>query len=350
MKFGATESYLRGEISAINQLKSNGRRFIEEIAALHKSGEWSKKQAMDIARKNGLSDILAGPSAWMMSKVETELRTKAFWAHYIQARETMMADGVAFRWDDPVLIQQALKGVWASQFLYNAPNRPAIARTNLGRIFTRFQLWSWNSIKFRRDIIQEARNNGFTEGTAEYDRFRRMSQADAFVFALAAMMPISMFGNILPAPWSYLEEFTAYFFGDEEERNKAFFGQIPYPFNPIQIALPPSSRYITTGISVPIEMAIAMLSDKDLSDALDYRVTSLIPYGNLARNLSRSIQNPVMAPQFLTGIPFTSINRMQNKMQESATLKTNGLFIARSRYVDKEIQELLDFYEQDLNE
>ena len=344
MSFGATEAYLRGDISAVNQLKSNGKRFIEEMSALHKSDDFTFKKAKDIARRNGFSDILAGPSAWMMSKVETELRTKAFWAHYIQAREVMMADGVAFRWDDPVLIQQALKGVWASQFLYNAPNRPAIARTNLGRVFTRFQLWSWNSIKFRRDIIGQARQSGFTQGTPEYDRFVRMSQADAFVFALAAMMPISMFGNILPAPWSYLEEFSAYFFGDEEERNKAFFGQIPYPFNPIQIALPPSSRYITTGISVPIEMAIAMLSDKDLSDALDYRVTSLIPYGNLVRNLSRSVQNPVMAPQFLTGIPFTTINRIQNKMQESATLKTNGLFMAKSRYVDQEIEELLNYY------
>ena len=162
------------------------------------------------------------------------------------------------------------------------------------------------------------------------------------MFAMATLMPMSMFESILPAPWNYLQDFSDYFFGDEDERDKAFFGQIPYPFNPLQIALPPSARYITTGVSVPIEMAIAMLSDKDLSDALDYRAVSLLPYGMLSRNIIRSVDTPAMAPQYLTGIHFHNLTRIMNKLEDSATYKANGLYEAKSRFVDEEIEKILE--------
>jgi len=343
IQFGAIESYISSEVGPTAQLRSTFNRFKRDLGALYRSGDFTKQQVVELAKKHGMSDVISGPGAWMMSSVEVRLRTRSFWAHYLQAREIMMADGNSFRWDDPMIIQQALKGVWGSQFLYNAPNRPAIARSNLGRIFSRFQLWSWNSIRFRRDIYQKARESGFQEGTPEYQRYVRMAQADAFMFALAALMPMSMFESILPAPWNYLQDFSDYFFGDEKERDRAFFGQIPYPFNPLQVALPPSARYITTGVSVPIEMAIAMLSDKDLSDALDYRVVSLMPYGMLTRNIVRSIDTPAMAPQYLTGVHFHTLTRLMNQMEDSATLKANGLYEAKSRYVDEEIQKLLDY-------
>jgi hypothetical protein len=342
IRFGATESYISSEVGPTAQLKANVKKFMSELSALHKTGDFTKEQVIEIAKRNGTSDVIAGPGAWMMSSVETRLRTRSFWAHYLQARETMMAEGSTYRWDDPVLIQTALKGVWGSQFLYNAPNRPAIARTNLGRIFSRFQLWSWNSIRFRRDIIKIAKENGFQQGTPEYQRFVRMVQADTFMFAMATLMPMSMFESILPAPWNYLQDFSDYFFGDEDERDKAFFGQIPYPFNPIQMVLPPSARYITTGVSVPIEMAIAMLSDKDLSDALDYRAVSLLPYGMLSRNIIRSVDTPAMAPQYLTGIHFHNLTRIMNKLEDSATYKANGLYEAKSRFVDEEIEKILE--------
>lgn len=344
VRLGATEQLVSSDVAPADQLKASGKKFMQEIIELHKQGNFTRKQAAEIFKRNGFVDAMTGPSAWMLSSVEVRLRTRAFWAHLIQARETMMADGMAFKWDDPTIVQQALKGVWGSQFLYNTPNRPAIARTNLGRIFSRFQLWSWNSVKFRRDVFNNAREAGFQEGTPEYQRFVRMAQADAFVFALAAVLPMSLFENVTPSPWNYLQDFTDYFFGDEKEREKAFFGEIPYPFNPIKMVLPPSSRFITTPIAVPIDMAIAMLSDKDLSDALDYRVTSLIPYGNLTRNVVRSINNPSMAPQFLTGVPLHGIGRLSKKLEESATYEKLGLYEAKSRYVDEEIQELLNYF------
>jgi len=80
-----------------------------------------------------------------------------------------------------------------------------------------------------------------------------------------------------------------------------------------------------------------------LSDALDYRVVSLMPYGMLARNIVRSIDTPAMAPQYLTGVHFHTLTRLMNQMEDSATLKANGLYEAKSRYVDEEIQKLLDY-------
>ena len=345
IEFGAIESMVASEVGPTKQLTAQGKSFMKEVIGVLKSDKSDhRKQVLDIARKYNMMDVVSGSGAWMLSSVEMRLRTKSFWAHYIQARESMMVNSGAFRWDDPILIQQALKGVWGTQFLYNAANRPAIARTNLGRVWSRFQLWSWNSIRFRRDIVAEARRSGFQEGTQEYARFIRMAQADALMFALATLMPLSMFESIVPAPWNYLLDFSDYFFGDEKERDRAFFGTLPYPFNPLQAVLPPSTRFVTTPLTIPIEMAIAMISDKDMLDALDYRAVSLLPYGMLARNIIRSIDTPAMAPQYLTGIHFHSMTRLVNNMEDSATLKSLGLYEARSRFIDEEINELINYY------
>ena len=345
IEFGAIESMVASEVGPTKQLTAQGKSFMKEVIGVLKSDKSDhRKQVLDIARKYNMMDVVSGSGAWMLSSVEMRLRTRSFWAHYIQARESMMVNSGAFRWDDPILIQQALKGVWGTQFLYNAANRPAIARTNLGRVWSRFQLWSWNSIRFRRDIVAEARRSGFQEGTQEYARFIRMAQADALMFALATLMPLSMFESIVPAPWNYLLDFSDYFFGDEKERDRAFFGTLPYPFNPLQAVLPPSTRFVTTPLTIPIEMAIAMISDKDMLDALDYRAVSLLPYGMLARNIIRSIDTPAMAPQYLTGIHFHSMTRLVNNMEDSATLKSLGLYEARSRFIDEEINELINYY------
>jgi len=347
IEFGAIESMVASEVGPTKQLTAQGKSFMKEIVGVLKSDKKNyRKEVLDIARKYNMADVVSGSGAWLLSSVEMRLRTRSFWAHYIQARESMMVNSGAFRWDDPILIQQALKGVWGTQFLYNAANRPAIARTNLGRVWSRFQLWSWNSVRFRRDIVAEARRSGFQEGTQEYARFVRMAQADALMFALATLMPLSMFESIVPAPWNYLLDFSDYFFGDEEARDRAFFGTLPYPFNPVQAILPPSTRVLATPLTIPIEMAIAMISDKDMLDALDYRVVSLLPYGMLARNIIRSIDTPAMAPQYLTGIHFHSLTRLVNNMEDSATLKSLGLYEARSRFIDEEIKELTDFYTQ----
>jgi len=320
---GAIESYIKNEVGKAYGANASVRRATNEIIAKIKSDpKVAKETLMEIAKRNGVLDTFTRFGSSFMSTVERELRVKSWWAHYLNARDSLMMSRGDVAVDDPWLIKMAQKGVWGTQFLYNNANRPAIARTSLGRVFSRFQLWSWNSIKFRRDIYGEAARMGFRPDTPEMDRFKRMAQADTFMFALATALPMTMFESVLPSPWNYVQDFSDYFFGDEDERDKAFFGTIPYPFNPIQGVLPPSSRYAIT----PIQAAIAFFSDEDAQANLDYRVMSMLPFGLLARNVYRSAKNPVMAGEFMTGIPFSRVGRMVKKERTKATRYYNGLY------------------------
>lgn len=325
IKHGAVESWIQHEVAPTGQLKGNTKRFAKELQQkLLDDPRASEMSIKEIARRNGMTDALTEGAAWFMRRVERELRVKSWMAHYIKARDTLLAsrgEG-AVKVDDPWLIDMAQKGVWGTQFLYNNANRPAIARTNLGRVFTRFQLWSWNSVKFRRDVTGEAMRAGFKKDSPEFKKFQRMAQADLFMFALAAAFPMSMFESVIPSPWNYLEDFSDYFFGDPDERDKAFFGTIPYPFNPVQVALPPASRIPFAGINA----AIAMLSDESLDNFLNYQIYSLIPFGLVTRNVYKSAKNPAMSVDFMTGVPIHRMNRQIQKYTEDQRFGSYGLY------------------------
>ena len=102
-----------------------------------------------------------------MRKSEVMLRSKSWLSHYLQAREVLSANGLEVEANHPWLIDWANKGVATTQFMYNNANRPAFARTALGKIYSRFQLFSWKSIAFRKDLYTLARDNGFKQGTVQ---------------------------------------------------------------------------------------------------------------------------------------------------------------------------------------
>ena len=134
---------------------------------------------MEIGSKHNIKEKVVETAAKFMSVPERALRRDAFMAHYIKAWE--MFNGAIQDPEHPMLIEMAKKGVKATQFLYNAPFRPAFARTSLGKVMTRFQVWAWNSVRFRNDIIREAKIHGYRPGTSEFDRFKRMAVIDLFV-------------------------------------------------------------------------------------------------------------------------------------------------------------------------
>ena len=119
--------------------------------------------------------------------------------------------GAIKRYDDPMLLELARKGVKATQFLYSAPYRPAFSRTALGKVMSRFQLWSWNAVSFRNDVNRQARIYGYRKGTDEYDKFVRTTQIDMFVFALGNIFAYSLFDTAMPAPYNWFEEGNHYF-------------------------------------------------------------------------------------------------------------------------------------------
>ena len=106
---------------------------------------------MGLAKRHGITEAVMNKAGWFMRVPERILRRDAYIAHLIQGKEKF--GGAIKEWNHPVLVEMAKKGVKATQFLYSAPFRPMFAATSLGKMLTRFQLWAWNAVRFRKDVI-----------------------------------------------------------------------------------------------------------------------------------------------------------------------------------------------------
>ena len=283
-------------------------QMVDKVFDYFKSGEkYSEKSMRELFKESGISDALMNTAGWFMKESEVRLRSRAWMAHYLNARQTLDATGFVLQQDHPWLIQWANKGVEATQFLYNNANRAPFARTHLGKVFSRFQLWAWNSLGFRRNVMAQAHEAGWEEGSAEFKRLQRLITADVFIFALAKAFAMSTFDNTLPPPLSYLADFGQFFFGEEEEKRRAFYGVLPYPANVIGVTAPPITR-IPFGV-------ITALSDGSL-DEMSHRVTSWIPFGRVGSSAARTVKSPERLLQNFTGFPLDKISGYANKIGE----------------------------------
>ena len=267
----------------------------------------SKKDITSLGKKHGITDAIIDKAAMFMTVPERALRRDAFMAHYIRAWERF--GGAIKDPNHPFLIEMGMKGVKATQFLYDAPNRPMFARTALGKIMTRFQLWSWNSVRFRNDVIREARIHGYKPGTEAFERFKRTMQMDLFVLALANVFAYSLFEQALPAPWNWMQDTSEWLFGDEKERDRAFFGTLPGPIAPLQIVMPPISR-------IPITALSQWIRD-DYDKFTDYTMYTLLPFGRIVRDIAHPekglINNPLMIMEKTTGLPLLKVSQLASK-------------------------------------
>tara|TARA_R110000803_G_scaffold16335_2_gene44810 strand:- start:97 stop:648 length:552 start_codon:yes stop_codon:yes gene_type:complete len=160
---------------------------------------------------------------------------------------------------------------------------------------SRFQLWSWNSVRFRNDVINRAHIAGYQEGTEEFDAFKRLAIADAFMLGMASMFQYSLFENALPAPWNWFQDTADYLMGDEEARERAFYGSA---LGPLQAVTPPSMRLLGP-------MFKWMMSD-DASELTDYYLWTIPPFGRLARDVvgpGGMVENPYYSITKFTGMP-----------------------------------------------
>tara|TARA_R100000808_G_scaffold6623_1_gene19533 strand:- start:6225 stop:15545 length:9321 start_codon:yes stop_codon:yes gene_type:complete len=272
--------------------------------------EVNKSDILTLGKKHGLTDAIVDKAAMFMTIPERALRRDAFMAHYIRAWERF--GGAIKDPNHPFLIEMGLKGVKATQFLYDAPNRPLFARTALGKIMTRFQLWSWNSVKFRNDVRREARIHGYKPGTEAYERFKRTMQMDLFVLALGNIFMYSLFEQALPAPWNWFQDTSEWLFGDEEARDKAFFGNLPGAIAPLQIITPPISRFPITGLSQWIR--------NDYDKFTDYTMYTLLPFGRIVRDVVHPekglINNPLMVMEKTMGLPLLQLAKYAKDRDE----------------------------------
>tara|TARA_Y100000310_G_scaffold344904_1_gene460349 strand:+ start:10 stop:6234 length:6225 start_codon:yes stop_codon:yes gene_type:complete len=286
------------------------KEFISKIARkMGRDPELSEESVRDIAIKSNIPKKVMEFAAKFMSVPERALRRDAFMAHYLHAWEKF---GGAFpHHGHPFIVELAKKGVQATQFLYSATYRPAFARTALGKVMSRFQLWSWNAVRFRNEVAKEARVYGLQPGTDSYKKFVRTAQIDMTVLALANLFFYSIFEQTLPAPWNWLQDTAEWIFGDEKERNRAFFGAYPTEIAPLQMISPPILRLLP--------QSIRALVDDDWSKVAEYGVWTMFPFGRMAKDIigpNNLIENPMRLMEKTTGFPLGQLQREAKAIKE----------------------------------
>jgi len=314
-RVGGLESFIKADAGLTTHLR--GVRFSKfrdrVLAKLRQDPNTDDATINEIARQEGVFNDIINMGAVFMRKSERLARRQAWLAHYLKAREVFEASNYSYDWDDPWLIEMANRGVHATQFIYNSTNRPMFAKTALGKIFTRFQLWAYNSLNMRAQIVKQASANGYREGTQEFKRFERMALADLFVIGMATFFPMSLFGNSVPTPYYQFVEMSKFLFGDDEEKERAFYGILPYPASVLQMVLPPSSRYLTNMFN--------LMMTQDIEKFASYHVWSWFPFGAVAYDFKKSVTNPALAAESMLGIPFNTLVR---KLQRKPTPNTTG--------------------------
>ena len=245
---GAYESFYVTEASISPGLKTkSGKALLNDfLAAIRKDPDLADTTLYEIGKKHGFGKAAVDSAAWFMRKSERKLRTESFFAHFLNSHEILKTMNPDLKYNDPYLINFAIKGVEATQFLYHSAFRTNYSNTALGKMMTRFHPFAWNSIRFRRLAYKRAKRYGFREGTQDFERFRRLITMDIMAMALASIFPSSLFDSALPPPMSYLQDVSDWLFGDERARDRAFFSSWPHPWlAPLQIATPPIRQNFT---------------------------------------------------------------------------------------------------------
>ena len=305
---GGIESFYKNELMLNSSYKSSTMQQFGKLvlgSIKKNSGKYNQDEITALGKRFGKT--ITDQAAWFMRWSEVKLRTRSWMTHYLKGREILEAD-FGLEPDNPWLLSFANKGVQSSQFLYNNANRPAFARTSMGKIFTRFQLFAFNSIRFRKELYKTASNSGFSPGSEEFNRLQRMMVADMFMLALGSIFPSTLFENAMAPPFSYAQDLSAFFFGDDEERRKAFFGVLPYPANIVQPLSPPASRVAFN--------TIKFLATGDL-DQMGTNIVKWLPFGRLAVDAKRIVDSPAYLVESVSGLPLHRINRYLKNLRES---------------------------------
>ncbi len=287
---GIIDKFITDEIGINLALKTglkgrNAKAFAKELSKiLRKNPDASNETILELARRYGVQSSVEKAGAWFMQKSERIARTDAFLTHAIQFKERWGAKGYELKLDDPAVIDAGLKGVEATQFLYHSAFRPAYMRTSLGKVLTRFKLFAFQSVRTRKELYRQAKHYGFEEGTPAFERFKDLFLIDMFTMALGTAFTYSLFDTALPPPYDWIQETGEWLFGDKRERERAFFGQWPYPVAPLQVATPPIAR-------IPMA-AFSSLINNDWERFADYHIHTMYPFGRIVRQVDQTIDEP----------------------------------------------------------
>ena len=302
---------------SIRSLKNQD--FVNELASKAKGNkEVTKEDLSYLKKKYKLTDKVVNLAGQFMTIPERHIRKDAWMSHYIKAYERL--GGAITDPNSPILIEIANRGVKATQFLYSAPFRPGFARSGVGKVMSRFQLWAWNAVRFRNDVRKQAKRYGYKEGSPGMNKLKRMMTADIMVMALGSAFMYSMFEQTIPAPYSWFQDTADWFFGDEKTRERAFFGTYPGALAPLQMITPPLARF-------PISI-VRELAEDDYTKLADYYMWTMFPFGRMGRDLFHPEQNifknPMRIPEKVFGFPMSGIAKESSSQLNSQSPPTPG--------------------------
>ena len=135
--------------------------------------------------------------------------------------------------------------------------------------------------------------------------------SDMVSLALGSMFMYSLFGSQMPQPYAWFQDLSDWLFGNEKDRDRAFFGAYPTAVAPLQLITPPAFR-----LSGPI---LNGLINGDWEKMGNYYAWTMFPFGRLARDLvgpGGLTDNPYYGIDKLTGIPVVANKRMTSKREE----------------------------------
>lgn len=307
---GALESFYVTEAQMDRRfdLKKMTPFFRDVFKKLSKDPFMSDKSLMELQKKHKVFDSFVQAGGYFMRTSERKLRGDAFIAHYLHARETLgqLVPDMAF--DNPYLLKMALKGVEASQFLYHNVSRPQATSSAMGKVLTRFQPFAWNSVRFRRHTYKMAKRYGFSDQQS-MDRLRRMMTQDLTAVALANIFVSSIFDSTLPPPYSWMQDSANWLFGDENEREKAFYSSYPvHALAPLQVVTGPIHRYWMPALTATI--------NGDWENWTNYYVHTLYPLGRVGRSIAMTLEAPEMAPEYMFGVPVHALGKKIRKNKD----------------------------------
>jgi len=308
---GAIESFIVSEAGLERGFRGKKvKGFLNEfVNELKKDYSMSDQSLVDLAKNHGINKAFVDGGAWFMRKSERSLRRDSFLAHYLNNYEILSDIIPNIKFDNPYLLRMATEGVRATQFLYHSSARPAFSRTTTGKILTRFMPFAWNSVRFRRLAYQRAATYNFDLNTIPGKRFQRILTLDAFTFALANIFVSSIFDSAMPPPMSYMQDTADWLFGDEKQRERAFFNQWPHPaLAPLSTVTGPSLRFVLGPTKA--------LINNDWEPFLNYQLWTWAPFGRFGRSLYRTAETPEMWVEEMTGIPIHRASQMLKKARK----------------------------------
>jgi len=296
-----------------------GRKF-KKLPIYTKDSEVNKKNKAERDKEVKLTLFEAGTEfginkkmveygASFMRVTERHLRMKTAIAHYVKAKDLFTDSRGNVEVNEKFLLDYAQKGIEATQFIYHATNRPGFSNTSFGRMMTRFHPYSWNSIRRRANIISDYM---ITEGYGDFEanrRFENQMSADLMVSALGSVFAASIFEYALSPPMNWAVDFSHLMFGDQKERERAFYNQYGHPLlAPLGIVTPPAGRFVLSPMTA--------LINNDWEPFWKYTAATALPFGRVGRDLLRTADTLPMFGEFMFGIPIHAIGRLGNKPEK----------------------------------